>query len=83
MSSATGMFVGTFALQLDGSSSGKIITSALTLGVISWALLLVGAYFGGALTFIYGVRVLKRPEAPMADALIPGRADHTGADHTG
>jgi hypothetical protein len=40
----------------------------------------IGAYTagvaGGALTFVYGVRVRKRPGAPMADALIPGRADH-------
>jgi uncharacterized membrane protein len=71
------MFAGTFALQLPGYSSGKIITSALTLGVISWALLLVGGYLGGTLTFVYGVRVLKSPQAAMADALIPGRADHT------
>jgi uncharacterized membrane protein len=75
MSSATGMFAGTFRLQLAGYSDGKIISSALILGVISWVLLLAGGYLGGALTFVYGVRVLKRPRAPMADALIPGRAD--------
>ncbi|MBV8541284.1 MAG: hypothetical protein JO268_12195, partial [Pseudonocardiales bacterium] len=77
MASATGMFAGTFALQLPGYSSGKIIMSGLTLGVISWVLLLAGGYLGGALTFVYGVRVLNRPRAAMADALIPGRADHT------
>jgi uncharacterized membrane protein len=77
MASATGMFAGTFRLQLAGYYSGEIITSALTLGVISWLLLLVGGYLGGALTFVYGVRVINRPQAAMADALIPGRADHT------
>jgi uncharacterized membrane protein len=77
MASATGMFVGTFRLQLAGYSDGKIITSALILGVISWVILVAGGYLGGALTFVYGVRVLKHPQAPMADALIPGRADHT------
>jgi hypothetical protein len=35
MSSATDMFAGTVRLQLAGYSGGKIITSALTLGVIS------------------------------------------------
>src|SRR5262249_21075366 len=77
MSVATGMFAGTFRLQLAGYSDGKIITSALTLGIISWVLLLAGGYLGGALTFVYGVRVLNRPHTDMADALIPGRA-HQG-----
>ena len=76
MASATGLFAWTFKLQLGGYATGKIITLALTVGIISWALLLAGGYLGGALTFVYGVRVLKRPQAPMADALIPGRADH-------
>ncbi|MGH3788681.1 MAG: DUF2231 domain-containing protein [Pseudonocardiaceae bacterium] len=77
MASATGMFAGTFRLQLAGYSDGNVITSALTLGIISWVLLVVGGYLGGALTFVYGVRVLKRPDVTMADALIPGRADHS------
>ena len=76
MSSSSGMFAGTFRLQLAGYTDGKIISSALILGVISWVLLLAGGYLGGALTFVYGVRVLKRTQAPMADALIPGRIDH-------
>jgi uncharacterized membrane protein len=77
MASATGMFAWTFTLQLAGYSSGRIIMSAWTVGVISWVLLIAGGYLGGALTFVYGVRVLKHPQTAMADALIPGRADHT------
>jgi hypothetical protein len=64
------MFAGTFRLQLAGYSGGKIIASALILA-ISRVLLLAGDYLGGALTFVYGVRVLKRPQAPMTDAPIP------------
>jgi hypothetical protein len=45
-----------------GTPIVRSITSALTLGVISWVLLLAGGYLGGALTFVYGVRVLKRPK---------------------
>jgi uncharacterized membrane protein YvlD (DUF360 family) len=48
MSSATGMFAGTFRLQLDGYSNGMIITSAVILGVISWVLLAGGGYLGGS-----------------------------------
>lgn len=74
MATATGMFAGTFRVQLAGYSNGTVITTAVILGVISWLLLVVGGYLGGALTFVYGVRVLKRPETAVADALIPGRA---------
>jgi uncharacterized membrane protein len=77
MASATGMFAWTFRLQLAGYYNGKIISLALIVGVISWVLLVAGGYLGGALTFAYGVRVLKKPPATVSDALIPGRATHT------
>lgn len=75
MATATGMFVGTLRLQLPGYSDGEIIASGLVLGVISEVLLIGGSYLGGALTFVYGTRVLNRPRATATDALIPGRAD--------
>jgi uncharacterized membrane protein len=80
MATATGMFAGTFRVQLTGYSEGTIIPLALTLGILSWLLLIVGGYLGGALTFVYGVRVLKRPPATIADALIPGRTKEAGSD---
>ena len=80
MASATGMFAGTFRVQLAGYSDGTVITTALILGVISWVLLVVGGYLGGALTFVYGVRVLKRPHVAIAEALIPGRSTEVGSD---
>ena len=60
-------------MQLAGYSNGTVITTALILSIVSWLLLVVGGYLGGALTFVYGVRVLKRPQTAMSDALIPGR----------
>ncbi len=75
MATATGMFLGTLRVQLDGYSEGTISTLAVVLGVLSEALLVIGGYLGGALTYVYGLRVLNRPHAPLADALIPGRAD--------
>lgn len=75
MATATGMFLGTLRLQLAGYSDGEIVTSGLVLGVISEVLLIGGSYLGGALTFVYGIRVLKHPRATATDALIPGRAD--------
>lgn len=80
MATATGMFVGTLRLQLAGYPDGEIVTGGLVLGVISEVLLVGGSYLGGALTFVYGVRVLKRPGATATDALIPGRAEDGGGD---
>jgi hypothetical protein len=39
------------------------------------ALLVAGGYLGGTIVFVYGERVLKQPETPVREALIPGRAD--------
>jgi uncharacterized membrane protein len=80
MASATGMFAGTFRVQLAGYSNGTVITTALILGVISWLLLVIGGYLGGTLTFVYGVRVLKQPQTAMFNALIPGRAKTDASD---
>ncbi len=54
--------------------------TALILGIISWLLLVIGGYPGGALTFVCGVRVLKRPQTAMADALIPSHAKEDASD---
>ena len=48
---------------------------AWILGVIAELFLIAGGYLGGTIVFVYGHRVLKRPGTPLADALIPGRAD--------
>jgi hypothetical protein len=50
-------------------------TLALVLGLVAEGLLAAGGFIGGTIVFVYGVRVLKRPEVPLADALVPGRAE--------
>jgi hypothetical protein len=45
------------------------------LGLAAEGLLAAGGYIGGTIVFVYGVRVLKRPEVPVTDALVPGRAE--------
>ncbi|MPZ67768.1 MAG: DUF2231 domain-containing protein [Pseudonocardiaceae bacterium] len=71
VATATGMFAGTVRLQLAGYSDGEIITSGLVLGVISEVLLIGGSYLGGALTFVYGTRVLNRPRATVSERSFP------------
>jgi hypothetical protein len=48
-------------------------TLGLILGLLAEATLASGGYIGGTLSFVYGVRVLKRPATPPRDALVPGR----------
>ena len=75
MVSATVVFALTFIAQLDGYDDGNVETLALVLGIAAEALLSAGGYIGGAIVFVYGVRVLKRPDVRVADALVPGHAE--------
>jgi len=79
MVTATLLFALTFIAQLDGYDHGQVDTLALVLGLAAEAVLTLGGYLGGTIVFVYGVRVLKRPETPIPDALIPGRADRPQA----
>jgi len=73
MVTATLVFAGAWLAQRPGYVHGKIETLGLALGLAAEALLAIGGYIGGTLVFAYGVRVVKRPDAPIAEALIPGR----------
>ncbi len=75
MLSATVVFAVTFVTQLDGYDNGQVETLALVFGLAAEALLAVGGYIGGTIVFVYGNRVLKRPDVPVREALIPGRTD--------
>ena len=70
---ATAAFAVTFVTHLDGYDDGTVEPYVAVLGVVAEGLLTVGGYLGGALVFVYGVRVLGRRDAPIADALIPWR----------
>lgn len=77
MVAATVVFAATWLAQLDGYRDDRVETLAVVLGVAAMGLLIAGGFLGGALAYVYGVRVLKQPDTPVADALIPGR---TGDD---
>ena len=75
MVAATVVFVLTFITQLDGYDDGQVEALSLGLGLAGEALLTAGGFVGGTLVFHYGVRVLKRPQTRVPDALVPGRAE--------
>jgi uncharacterized membrane protein len=80
MVTATVVFALAFVGQLDGYDNGRVETLALILGLAAEGLLTAGGYIGGTIVFVYGVRVLKRPETPLGDALVPGRAERAHQD---
>jgi uncharacterized membrane protein len=78
MLTATVVFAVAFVTQIDGYDHGQVKTLGLVFGVAAEALLVAGGYLGGTIVFVYGNRVLGRPETPVRDALVPGRADSNG-----
>jgi uncharacterized membrane protein len=79
MVSATVLFALTWLLQRPGYNHGQVKTSAWIVGLGAELLLTVGGYLGGTNVFVYGIRVLKRTDIPVNDALVPGHADRGGA----
>lgn len=71
MVTATTLFAVTWLLQRPGYNEDEVRTLALVAGLISEGVLVAGGNIGGANVFVYGVRVLKRPETPVAKALNP------------
>lgn len=61
MVAATVLFAATWIAQLDGYRDDEVKTLAVVLGAGAMGLLTAGGFLGGALAYVYGVRVLKHP----------------------
>jgi len=72
MVTATVVFALTWLVQLDGYKDDEVETLGLILGLVAEGTLAIGGFIGGTIVFVYGHRVLKRPETPVAAALRPG-----------
>jgi uncharacterized membrane protein len=75
MLTATVLFALTWLAQRPGYVDEEVRTLGLVLGLIAEGTLAVGGFIGGSIVFVYGNRVLKTPETPVPDALIPGRIE--------
>jgi uncharacterized membrane protein len=82
MLAATALFAATWAAQRQGYLDGEVTTLALILSIGAFALLVLGGTLGGALAYVYGVRVVNA-DVPIADALIPGRLEENAARRGG
>jgi uncharacterized membrane protein len=71
---ATAAFAATWVLQRPGYLDSEVTTNGLVAGCVALGLLTLGGTLGGALAYVYGVRVVKQ-DVSLADALIPGRLD--------
>ena len=71
MVTTTVLFALTWLAQRPGYNDDEIRTLGLVLGLVAEGFLAVGGNIGGANVFVYGIRVLKRPETPVAKALNP------------
>ncbi len=78
MVTATLLFAGTWIAQRPGYLDSEVTTLGLILGLAAFGLLVVGGMLGGALAYVYGVRVVKEDVA-IADALVPGRLKQPAA----
>lgn len=71
MVSATLLFAATWLAERPGYLDDEVRTLALVLGIAAEAMLALGGNIGGANVFVYGIRVLKREDVPVAKALNP------------
>jgi len=71
MVTATILFALTWLAQRPGYNDDEVRTLALVLGLLAEATLATGGNIGGANVFVYGIRVLNRPETPVSKALNP------------
>jgi Predicted membrane protein (DUF2231) len=69
MATTTVLFVLTWLAQRPGYNDDEVRTLALVLGIAAEALLAVGGNIGGANVFVYGIRVLGRPDTPWRKRL--------------
>lgn len=78
---ATALFAVTWVLQRPGYVHDEVPLDALVAGCVALAALIVGGTLGGALAYVYGVRVIKQ-DVSVADALIPGRLEESKQHRT-
>src|SRR5919109_2213102 len=67
MVTATVLFALTWLAQRPGYNEDEVRTLGLVLGAVAEAFLALGGNIGGANVFVYGIRVLKRPQTPVSN----------------
>jgi uncharacterized membrane protein len=71
MVTATVIYVASALLLRDGYDSGSVSAADAAVSAIAWVVLAFGAWVGGSMVFVYGMRVLSEPGTPTSEALKP------------
>jgi uncharacterized membrane protein len=71
MVSATVFFLIALLVGHDGYTRGDVTTGAFVLTLIGFGLLTTGGWLGGAITYVYGMRVLSLVQEPADRAVAP------------
>jgi uncharacterized membrane protein len=77
---ATLLFAAAAIAGYGGYDDGEVGTGALVLVLCGFAALTLGGWFGGAIVFVHGMRVLGLPDKPAASAMAPGGEDKARAE---
>lgn len=67
---ATSAFLTADAALQSGFETGQVSNTAAVTTVVAYLLLTVGGWIGGALVFVYGMRVTGESDKPATDALL-------------
>ena len=71
MVTATGLFVLAIIFGHSGYHAGAVKTGAFILSIVGFVALSAGGWLGGAITYVYGMRVLNLVEEPTERAVSP------------
>jgi uncharacterized membrane protein len=75
MLTASVVFLVALLVGRHGYAGGTVCTSGFVLTVVGYVVLAAGAWMGGAITFVHGLRVLGKPDEPWLKAIAPDLRD--------
>lgn len=79
---ASVFFVLALVLGHGGYVDDEVNTAGLLLTVVGFALLSVGGWIGGAITYVHGMRVLELPDEPSHRAVAPISPEKEAAEQS-
>jgi uncharacterized membrane protein len=71
MLAATGVFLAAALVGHHGYTQGTVSGGAFALTLVGFVLLTTGGWFGGAVVFVHGMRVLNLVSEPFREAVAP------------
>lgn len=70
MALANGAFVTSAAMLQGGFDASEMGSGAALMTIVGFVLLLIGGWIGGAITYVYGMRVISETDKRARDAIL-------------